>query len=629
MAYKSLIDYYGGGMVRPSQGYQLGGMVSSFGIKSAAETERRDLKKKMEEDRRRREKGGSLSFIGGLLGTAVGGAFGQPQLGGTIGSGAGQYLQEKQYKPVDVSGGLYALDIKKDIAKGQREYKGGGAERIGMAGLMGYMGGGEGGMYQSILDAPKKLAATAAEKAATTAATTAANTAAAGAVAPTAAGAATKETAQAALTPLESGKQYADEYMERVRAGEAGMAESSLLGGESTYAGFKLDPSSAIEPSGLAQSLQLPSASGAPGMGGDPYSAFSTPVPQLNPPNIPLFSPAAPSPSLAYQGQGPPESLMGPAQQQTQMAGGLGTGAGTGTGGGYMSGILNMLLPSLSMPRIGPNRQDGGLVDYMMPQGYQGGGQVGSYGTATDPLQALQQMGMGDVASDPRLGDYVEDLPKFEMGYKQKIGDIYSGARSSLKQGRAGLLQTSAGQTFQQSGAVSKGMEDISTGLEKGVATGRRGEVENWQADLLSALDRIQGEAGIEFGVNAPSVVGGGGYEMQAEGIPEGWPSRQAFDDWTQSGADPNAAVNYGWQATTTGATPGDKASDARVKSNIDYLFSLDNGIPIYLFKYIGSDELNIGTIAQEAEKIIPEAVIENAAGIKYVNYDIIYRQGV
>ena len=73
----------------------------------------------------------------------------------------------------------------------------------------------------------------------------------------------------------------------------------------------------------------------------------------------------------------------------------------------------------------------------------------------------------------------------------------------------------------------------------------------------------------------------------------------------------------------------GYKASDVRVKSNIDYLFSLDNGIPIYLFKYIGSDELNMGTIAQEAEKIIPEAVIENADGIKYVNYDIIYRQGV
>ena len=28
MAYKSLIDYYGGGMVKPSDGYQLGGLVA-------------------------------------------------------------------------------------------------------------------------------------------------------------------------------------------------------------------------------------------------------------------------------------------------------------------------------------------------------------------------------------------------------------------------------------------------------------------------------------------------------------------------------------------------------------------------------------------------------------------------
>jgi len=46
---------------------------------------------------------------------------------------------------------------------------------------------------------------------------------------------------------------------------------------------------------------------------------------------------------------------------------------------------------------------------------------------------------------------------------------------------------------------------------------------------------------------------------MTPEGIPEGWPSRQAFDDWTQSGADPNNATNYGWQATQPGATPGYK----------------------------------------------------------------------
>ena len=114
MAYKSLIDYYGGGMVKPSggggavksaAGYQLGGIISSFGIKSGAESERRELKEKMERDRRSREKGGGASFWGGLIGTGLGSLVGAPQIGAAIGSGLGQSWTEAQYKPVDVSGG--------------------------------------------------------------------------------------------------------------------------------------------------------------------------------------------------------------------------------------------------------------------------------------------------------------------------------------------------------------------------------------------------------------------------------------------------------------------------------------------------------------------------------------------
>ena len=57
----------------------------------------------------------------------------------------------------------------------------------------------------------------------------------------------------------------------------------------------------------------------------------------------------------------------------------------------------------------------------------------------------------------------------------------------------------------------------------------------------------------------AEAQAGIGGGAMQASGIPEGWPSKEAYDSWVQSGSDPNTAVNYGWQATTPGATPGYK----------------------------------------------------------------------
>ena len=36
----------------------------------------------------------------------------------------------------------------------------------------------------------------------------------------------------------------------------------------------------------------------------------------------------------------------------------------------------------------------------------------GQYGTAIGATSALNQMGMGDVANDPRLQEYLEDLPQ-------------------------------------------------------------------------------------------------------------------------------------------------------------------------------------------------------------------------
>ena len=70
MAYKSLIDYYGGGMVKPSyggagkasKGYYVGGVVSGYGVASQSAEDQRVLKKKIEADRG--ERGGGYT-IGG------------------------------------------------------------------------------------------------------------------------------------------------------------------------------------------------------------------------------------------------------------------------------------------------------------------------------------------------------------------------------------------------------------------------------------------------------------------------------------------------------------------------------------------------------------------------------------
>lgn len=55
----------------------------------------------------------------------------------------------------------------------------------------------------------------------------------------------------------------------------------------------------------------------------------------------------------------------------------------------------------------------------------------------------------------------------------------------------------------------------------------------------------------------------------------------------------------------------GAKLSDVRMKENIKYLYTSDNGYKIYSYNYIGENENHIGPMAHEVREISPEKVIE------------------
>ena len=67
--------------------------------------------------------------------------------------------------------------------------------------------------------------------------------------------------------------------------------------------------------------------------------------------------------------------------------------------------------------------------------------------------------------------------------------------------------------------------------------------------------------------------------------------------------------------------------SDIRTKENIKPIGWLPNGLPVYEYEYkpefkaIGGEGRFIGVMAQEVEKVIPEAVVEHLDGYKMVNY--------
>ncbi len=64
-------------------------------------------------------------------------------------------------------------------------------------------------------------------------------------------------------------------------------------------------------------------------------------------------------------------------------------------------------------------------------------------------------------------------------------------------------------------------------------------------------------------------------------------------------------------------------SSDRRLKTDIKRVGTLDNGLPVYLYRYKdGGDLLHLGLMADDVEKVHPEAVVERDDGFKAVYYE-------
>ena len=128
---------------------------------------------------------------------------------------------------------------------------------------------------------------------------------------------------------------------------------------------------------------------------------------------------------------------------------------------------------------------------------------VSGYGTATDLRGALGQLGMTDIMYDPRFDEFAGDLPQFSMGYAQQIGDIYTGAQQAARGMRAQQRQAAGQRGFAGSGIGQRQAQQAFGDLRTDVARQRRGVVEGFQADLLSAIGDIEAKGEFEFGSQA------------------------------------------------------------------------------------------------------------------------------
>ena len=63
--------------------------------------------------------------------------------------------------------------------------------------------------------------------------------------------------------------------------------------------------------------------------------------------------------------------------------------------------------------------------------------------------------------------------------------------------------------------------------------------------------------------------------------------------------------------------------SDRRAKTDIRRVGALENGLPVYAYRYIGDEQTQIGLMADEVELLHPEAVSRGADGLQRVRYDV------
>lgn len=80
-----------------------------------------------------------------------------------------------------------------------------------------------------------------------------------------------------------------------------------------------------------------------------------------------------------------------------------------------------------------------------------------------------------------------------------------------------------------------------------------------------------------------------------------------------------NAAQNQGLYGLA-GTIGSIALSDRRAKTDIRRVGKLDNGLPVYLYRYKGGVTPQIGVMAQDVEDMHPQAVV-TIGGMKHVNY--------
>ncbi len=220
---------------------------------------------------------------------------------------------------------------------------------------------------------------------------------------------------------------------------------------------------------------------------------------------------------------------------------------------------------------------------------------------AATPSQQITTGGQGLTAQDQAsIADIMarfygnQDMPRTNLTqYLNQIGQPTTGSTSTTSP----YFQN---QTANALGAATGGL-----GLYNGLNTATGGSLGSGLGGLFglgaaapSATGALTGGAGLYGGLGGAEALGGGG-----------------------------AAAGGADAAIASVLSAFGLISDRRLKTDIEPVGRLDNGLTVYRFRYRNAPAtVHIGLMADEVERVHPDAVRSMPGGFKMVNYDLAVR---
>jgi hypothetical protein len=243
--------------------------------------------------------------------------------------------------------------------------------------------------------------------------------------------------------------------------------------------------------------------------------------------------------------------------------------------------------------------------DVTLPQIGQNAAITGnSNSSRTGIAEGLVQRGLAEQSSD--LGASLRS-----QAFKDGLGLASSNANANNTMSLGALSSAAgAGTTAANSGvnASSSAIND-QNGLFDIAGRGATGGQMAQQANLDNQNAQFQSQTSAPY-ANLQQLMGIIGSNNW------GGPDHRHLDDHE----DPSAFETIGG-LIGAGASAAKLFSDERLKTDIKRVGVLDNGLPVYTFRYRGSSKIQMGVMAQDVELVKPAAV-EDFGSYKIVDYE-------